>query len=74
MNLTVYQNITIHKLSVESVANSSVLQIGTAGIVKTLSNLYNTGGFTVPAPELTTPMVGSQGVESPAVPLPSISG
>lgn len=50
MNLVVNQTITIHSLRVEAVSNSSVLQIGTAGIVKPLSNLYNTGGFTGPAP------------------------
>ncbi|WP_010275109.1 spore germination protein GerPB [Paenibacillus senegalensis] len=50
MNLTVHQTINIHTLKVEAVSNSSVLQIGTAGIIKPLSNLYNTGGFTGPAP------------------------
>jgi spore germination protein PB len=29
-----------------------VLQIGTAGVIKGWSRLYNTGGFTGPAPEL----------------------
>ncbi|MFD2671748.1 spore germination protein GerPB [Marinicrinis sediminis] len=71
MNITVYQNIHIHKLTVESVANSSVLQIGTAGMVKTLSNLYNTGGFTEPAPELDTPL--GLGTAEPIVPLASVT-
>jgi spore germination protein PB len=52
MNLTVHQSIVIHSLRVDSVANSSVLQIGSAGAISSLSNLYNTGGFTAPAPEL----------------------
>lgn len=51
MNLTVHQTINIHTIKVEAVSNSSVLQIGTAGIIKPLSNLYNTGGFTGPAPQ-----------------------
>lgn len=52
MNLVVNQNIVIHQLKVNSVTNSSVLQIGTAGLIKPLSNLYNTGGYTEPAAEL----------------------
>lgn len=50
MNLFVHQNIVIHNLKVEAISNSSVLQIGSAGIIKPLSQLYNTGGFTQPAP------------------------
>ncbi|WNQ10011.1 spore germination protein GerPB [Paenibacillus aurantius] len=50
MNLTVHQSIVIHTLKVDTITNSSVLQIGTAGTVRALSNLYNTGGFTGPAP------------------------
>jgi spore germination protein PB len=49
----VQQNITIGQLRVEAVTNSSVLQIGTAGSIRALSQLYNTGGFTSPAPEVT---------------------
>ncbi|TDF98142.1 spore germination protein GerPB [Paenibacillus piri] len=52
MNLVVNQNIVIHQLRVNSVSNSSVLQIGSAGLIKPLSNLYNTGGYTEPAAEL----------------------
>lgn len=65
MSLTVYQHITIHQLRVDSVSNSSVLQVGTAGAVSSLSQLYNTGQFTKPAPEL--------GEENPLslVPFPS---
>jgi len=64
MNLIVNQHIVIHQLRVDSVANSSVLQIGSAGMIKPLSNLYNTGGFTGPAPE-----IGS--TAAALVPLPS---
>ncbi|WP_134699275.1 spore germination protein GerPB [Ammoniphilus sp. YIM 78166] len=52
MNLFVNQNITIHKLEIGGVSNSSVFQIGSAGIIKPLSNLFNSGGFTGPAPEI----------------------
>lgn len=52
MNLTVHQSIVIQQLRVDAVTNSSVLQIGSAGIISSLSNLYNSGGFTGPAPSL----------------------
>ncbi|QHW34344.1 spore gernimation protein [Paenibacillus rhizovicinus] len=52
MNLTVHQTITIHQLRVDSVANSSVLQVGTAGSIASNAQLFNTGGFTEPAPQL----------------------
>ena len=53
MSLTIYQTITIKQLRVENVSNSSVLQVGSSGSIRSLSQLYNTGGFTEPAPELT---------------------
>ncbi len=52
--MIVHQSITIHCIRINGLSNSSVLQIGTAGVVKSLSNLYNTGGFTEPAPEAGT--------------------
>ncbi|NOU91526.1 spore gernimation protein [Paenibacillus sp. LMG 31460] len=52
MNWTIHQTIMIQHLKVDSVANSSVLQIGTAGSIRSLSNLYNTGGFVESAPQL----------------------
>lgn len=52
MNLTVHQHITIQQLKVDGISNSSVLQIGSAGVIKNLSNLWNTGGFTEPVPEM----------------------
>ncbi|WP_209124641.1 spore germination protein GerPB [Alkalihalobacillus sp. BA299] len=64
MNFFVNQNIVIHNLRVDAITNSSVLQIGSAGIIKALSNLYNTGGFTEPAPE-----IGSPPTTLPFVPL-----
>lgn len=50
MNLFIQQNIVIHTLRIEAISNSSVLQIGSAGIIRPVSQLFNTGGFTGPAP------------------------
>jgi len=55
MNLTIHQSIVIQQLRVDAISNSSVLQIGSAGMISSISNLYNSGGFTGPAPSLTTP-------------------
>ncbi|QOT12860.1 spore germination protein GerPB [Paenibacillus sp. JNUCC32] len=66
MNLTVHQCINIQQLRVGAVTNSSVLQIGTAGEIRALSNIYNTGGFTGPAPEFEPP-----NNMAPLVPLPA---
>lgn len=49
--INVYQTIQIQSLRVDGLSNSSVLHIGTAGIIKALSNNYNTGRFIGPAPE-----------------------
>lgn len=51
MNLTVNQSIVVQNLKIGGLSNSSVLQIGSAGVIRTVSNLYNTGGFIGPAPE-----------------------
>ncbi|OXS52264.1 spore gernimation protein [Cohnella sp. CIP 111063] len=48
----VQQTITIGQLRIDGITNSSVLQIGSAGSIQSLSQLYNTGGFAEPAPEL----------------------
>lgn len=50
MNFYINQSININTLSVGGITNSSVLQIGSAGIIRALSNLYNTGEFVEPAP------------------------
>ncbi|WP_438447787.1 spore germination protein GerPB [Gorillibacterium sp. sgz5001074] len=47
----VNQSIWIQTLRVNSVTNSSVLQVGSAGLIKSISNNFNTGGFTGPAPQ-----------------------
>jgi spore germination protein PB len=54
MNFYINQSIHINYLRIDAVNNSSVLQIGSAGSIKSLSNLYNTGGFTGPAPQVQT--------------------
>ncbi|MED4533700.1 spore germination protein GerPB [Metabacillus fastidiosus] len=66
MNFYINQSISINYLKVNSVANSSVFQIGSSGLIKALSNNYNTGGFTGPAPEAQT-----ADTFSPVVPLQS---
>lgn len=55
MNFYINQTININNFKVNGVTNSSVLQIGSAGTISALSNLYNTGGFVEPAPEAGVP-------------------
>lgn len=51
MNFYIQQSIHINLIKIGSITNSSVLQIGSAGIIKPASHLFNTGGFIKPAPE-----------------------
>ncbi|MFB6363870.1 spore germination protein GerPB [Paenibacillus elgii] len=60
MQLIIHQSIVIQNFKIGVVSNSSVLQIGTAGTIRALANLYNTGGFTGPAPQFTLPSVTPQ--------------
>ncbi|MBS8263010.1 spore gernimation protein [Mesobacillus boroniphilus] len=77
MNFYIQQSITINLLRIDGISNSSVLQIGSAGMIKPVSYLYNTGGFTAPAPEAVHPTEVTTGLEdmpggtleAPAVPL-----
>ncbi|UPG62338.1 spore germination protein GerPB [Metabacillus endolithicus] len=72
MNFYINQTICINYLRVDSVNNSSVLQIGSAGMIKPLSNLYNTGGFFQEAPQILTEAptgVAAEASEGPLVPL-----
>ena len=65
----VVQYIMINQIRINGISNSSVFQIGTAGLIKPLSNLYNTGGFTEPAPELGADVVSTQTQpETPLIP------
>jgi spore germination protein PB len=69
MNWNINQTITIGQLRVDAVTNSSVLQIGSSGSIQALSQLYNTGGFTEPAPELEEASEASSALS--LVPLPN---
>ena len=74
MNYFIQQSIVINTIKIGGISNSSVLQIGSAGIIKPASYLYNTGGFTESAPELNPDQPGlniadEETVFSPAVPL-----
>ncbi|WP_077211144.1 spore germination protein GerPB [Bacillus dakarensis] len=71
MNFYIQQSIQINMIKIEGISNSSVFQIGSAGLIKPVSHLYNTGGFTQPAPEAEKPGTTSpQGlISQPAVPL-----
>lgn len=66
-NFYIQQSIHINLLKVEGITNSSVLQIGSAGVIKPASYLYNTGGFTAPAPLAN----GGTSQTPPVVPLQS---
>ncbi|MEH6905414.1 MULTISPECIES: spore germination protein GerPB [Neobacillus] len=67
MNFYIQQSIQINFIKIGGITNSSVLQIGSAGIIKPSAHLYNTGGFTQPAPHI----IKSSGslLGAPAVPL-----
>ncbi|MEH7108238.1 MULTISPECIES: spore germination protein GerPB [Bacillaceae] len=75
MNFYIQQSIHINFIKIGGVTNSSILQIGSAGIIKSSAFLYNTGGFTKPAPATIKPgeitITAQPGSESlaPAVPL-----
>ncbi len=51
MNYYVQQSIQIQFIKIGGMTNSSVFQIGTCGQVTSSSYLYNTGGYTKPAPK-----------------------
>ncbi|MFO1445500.1 spore gernimation protein [Bacillus sp. Bva_UNVM-123] len=67
MNFYIQQSIQINFIKIGGISNSSVLQIGSAGIIKSSSQLYNTGGFTEPAPAVGQ-LTGLQ-LSTPSVPL-----
>jgi len=50
----IQQTIQINMIKIGGISNSSVFQIGSAGIIKPYSSLANTGGFTEAAPQLQT--------------------
>lgn len=67
MNYFIQQNIHINILRIGSMSNASVLQIGSSGYIRPAAHLYNTGGFTQPAPEPLKPEEMMMGM--PAVPI-----
>jgi spore germination protein PB len=73
MNFYVQQSISIQYLKINSVTNSSVLQIGSSGIIKPTTYLYNTGGYTGAAPQIQSPIPITAPAQ-PFVPLTSPTG
>jgi spore germination protein PB len=71
MNFYIQQCIHIHFIKIGGITNASVLQIGSAGIVKPTAHLYNTGGFTQAAPQALKPGTPptTPPLLAPAVPL-----
>ncbi|PLS02970.1 spore germination protein GerPB [Neobacillus cucumis] len=74
MNFYIQQSIHIYLIKIGGITNSSVLQIGSAGIIKPQANLFNTGGFTQPAPPGIKPegaggVLPSSQILAPSVPL-----
>ncbi|MDQ0198138.1 spore germination protein GerPB [Neobacillus ginsengisoli] len=70
MNFYIQQSIQINFIKIGGITNSSVLQIGSAGIIKPAAYLYNTGGFTQPAPSAKKAVVGQpSALLAPSVPL-----
>ncbi|MGG1396374.1 spore germination protein GerPB [Bacillus salipaludis] len=74
MNFYIQQSIQINFIKIGGITNSSVLQIGSAGIIKPAAYLYNTGGFTGPAPQALKPGEAiskpqTSQILAPAVPL-----
>ncbi|WP_027963896.1 spore germination protein GerPB [Halalkalibacillus halophilus] len=65
MDITIHQQIRVNFLKVGSINNASVLQIGSSGLIQTVSNAYNTGGYTEPAEEAEIQRL-------PIVPLPHL--
>ncbi|HHW39136.1 MAG TPA: spore gernimation protein KA [Bacillales bacterium] len=64
MNFYVNQSIMIQYIKIGGISNSSVFQIGSAGIIKPYSQLANTGGFTAPAPAA-KPLISEVPLTSP---------
>ncbi|WP_053361841.1 spore germination protein GerPB [Bacillus sp. FJAT-27251] len=69
-NYYIKQSICINLIRIDGISNSSVFQIGSAGVIKPASYLYNTGGFTQPAPEASPPAAAAAAFSpEPLVPL-----
>lgn len=71
-NYYVTQTITIQKLSIGTINNSSVVQIGTAGLIRPQATLYNTGGFKGAAPQVGEAPSPTSSSSSPEIKGPSL--
>lgn len=49
MSLTIHQSISINFLKVQTITNSSFLQIGSSGSIQALSNFNHSGQFSKPS-------------------------
>lgn len=72
MNFYIQQNIQINFIKIGGITNSSVLQIGSAGIIKSAAYLANTGGYTKPAPAAIKPGETAIGTQSTQILAPSV--
>ncbi len=72
MNITVHQSICIHVLRIGSVSNSSIVQIGSSGVIQAKADLYNSGKYKKPG-EQAEPQAGTVTIPdeggAPLVPL-----
>lgn len=50
MRFYIHQEVSVPKIEIGAVSTSSLFQIGNTAEITALSNLYNTGRFTGPAP------------------------
>ncbi|MGM9987777.1 MAG: spore germination protein GerPB [Bacillaceae bacterium] len=55
MNFYVNQSINIHYLRIGGVSNASVFQIGSAGMIRSTTELKNSGGYTKTVEPLVAP-------------------
>lgn len=69
MNFYIQQSIQINLIRIGSITNSSVLQIGSAGVIRPATHLYNTGGFKEPAPTTKNGNSSTTSAKPPVVPL-----
>jgi len=73
MKIYLQQTIQIRMIKIGGISNSSVFQIGSAGIIKPASYLYNTGGFIRPAPRV-GPTTGAESQTAFLVPFQTSPG
>lgn len=67
MNIYVQQSIHIGMIKIGGITNSSVLQIGTSGAIVPASYLFNTGGYTEPAPSALMEEIGEEALNKPVL-------